>query len=518
LNFIQPNFFIFLFTFCLLYHSFGQKARVSVGIVGSFYFYAYFSPAYSLLLLVSSIVDFWAGRAIGRLDARLETSAEAVLPEGEAPLKQETSSESETCFKQRASSGREISSGTGRFSERCVLQRRKWLVASLICNLGMLFSFKYLSFFWNAIAAPLEWTPMDATLPPMGISFFTFQTLSYTIDVYRGHLKPIASFKQFLFFISFFPQLVAGPIVRARDFLPQISNAKFDLGALRWASLRFLRGFLKKTCLADGLGVLMVDPVHADLAGATPVMVWMAVIAYGLQLYLDFSGYSDMAIALGRLLGFKFPENFNYPYLATSFSDFWKRWHISLSSWLRDYLYISCGGNRCSQFRGQVNLMITMVLGGLWHGAGWNFLIWGILNGGYLVVEHLSGFRPSDQTHGLKKLGGHVWVIGGYFFSLIFFRATSTQDVMLILEKCLSITWKDLMAWSSQLGAMSHWQLLLLLCLAGSGHALQAYPSLKTRFAQAPLEVKAITVGTLGFWLFHFYPTGQVSPFIYFQF
>lgn len=479
MNFIQPNFFIFLFIFCFLYHFFGQKLRITVGLVGSFYFYSYFSPAYAFLLLSSSFIDFFIAAKID------DVNEKKVLSQSELNR------------------------------ERL---RRHWLCISLFFNLGILFFFKYFSFFYNNIAEMLYWKKISSTTPPMGISFFTFQTLSYSLDVYRGKLKPIKRFRHFLFYVSFFPQLVAGPIVRAKDFLPQLSKAKLDIASIKSIFLRFGRGFIKKTCLADGLGVLIVDPVHQDMNNLEPIMAWIAVIAYGLQLYLDFSGYSDMAIALGRLLGFTFPENFKYPYLATNFSDFWKRWHISLSSWLRDYLYISLGGRHCSIARWHSNLLITMVLGGLWHGAGWNFLIWGALNGTYLVLEQISNFKPTESCSPIKKYLGRVWVVSAYFFSLIFFRAENCSQALHLIDTMTLVSVEEIKAWFLNMNRIEEWQIPLLMIFAVLGHVLHAFPRLMKFFHKIPVECQVICTTSIMFWMFHFYPSGSVSPFIYFQF
>lgn len=453
MNFIQPNFLLFLLAFCLVYRLLGQRGRVSLGIIGSFYFYAYFSPIYALLLIFSSAIDHLVGLKLY---------------------------------------------GATR-------HRRSWLTLSLVANLGILVLFKYDDLIWNTIAA---WVPdmgmRDSGAPPMGISFFTFQTMSYTIDIYRGQLQPCRRFREFLFYVSFFPQLVAGPIVRARDFLPQIQGARLALEDIRPCLLRFARGFVKKACLADGLGVLLVDPVYADPASSSPPLVALAIVAYGLQLYLDFSGYSDMAIALGKLLGFTFPENFNYPYLARSFSDFWKRWHISLSSWLRDYLYISLGGNRVSANRVMANLMITMLLGGLWHGADWSFVVWGGLNGLYLVIEH----RWGTPLRFLGAVGGFLWVVGAYFFSLIFFRANTMGDALEVLAALGG-------PWMALPGGLFAIEAIILL---GLSMLISCGPLWRARFSSLVLECRILLSGVFLFLAFHFYPSGVASPFIYFQF
>jgi alginate O-acetyltransferase complex protein AlgI len=466
MNFIQPNFLIFLFIFSCLYSLFGQRARISIGIIGSFYFYAYFSPQYAVLLLISSLVDFFCGRSIYRNKSN----------------------------------------------------KRLWLILSLCCNLGILLYFKYDDFIIDNLAYLFPDIPKSkSTLVPMGISFFTFQTMSYTIDIYRGQLIPSRSFKEFLFYVSFFPQLVAGPIVRAKDFLPQIKNASIDRTVFSSSCIRFLRGFAKKACLADSLGIYIVDPAYNNINNSSPEFVLLAVIAYGLQLYLDFSGYSDMAIAIGRILGFKFPENFNYPYLATSFSEFWKRWHISLSSWLKDYLYISLGGNRYSIFRTHSNLMATMLLGGLWHGAGWNFIIWGALNGFYLIIEHFLNLKNNLSNRFMRTIG-HCWVIGGFFFSLIFFRATTFNEACTIIQKCLSISYTTIMFHLTHLNRIENWQIALLLCLCCGTHLVKAFSKISLTFNKSPLTFKILYYTLLGFWLLHFYPSGKVTAFIYFQF
>ena len=277
--------------------------------------------------------------------------------------------------------------------ERCETDRDKrfYLGTSIVMNLGILCCFKYLDFFLRDFKFFLMGLGIDVPLAtfqfilPIGISFYTFEAINYATDVYRGNLKAEKNFANLLLFITFFPHLVAGPIVRARTFLPQIvrpkpwSWARFELG-IRY----FVMGIFKKLALADRLA-LLADPVFVNPAHFSSGATWGAVLAYTLQIYCDFSGYSDMAIGLAHMLGFRLARNFNMPYLALTITDFWRRWHISLSGWLRDYLYIPLGGNRGSRLRTYRNLMLTMLLGGLWHGANWTFVAWGGLHGLYLV-------------------------------------------------------------------------------------------------------------------------------------
>jgi alginate O-acetyltransferase complex protein AlgI len=279
------------------------------------------------------------------------------------------------------------------------------LVTSIVVNLATLCYFKYRNFFVESLDAAFaagggandwsmvkeafgpQWMLVRDLMIPIGLSFYTFEAISYIVDVYSHRLKAERNLAHFMVFILFFPHLVSGPIVRARDFLPQLKRPK------RWDWLRlqlgvqfFLMGLFKKMAIADRMAAF-ADPVFKDPSQYSTGNIWVAVVAYTLQIYCDFSGYSDMAIGLAHSLGYKLAPNFNMPYLAKNVQEFWHRWHISLSSWLRDYLFISLGGSRCSGAKTVRNLMITMTLGGLWHGASWTFIVWGILHGVYLVVH-----------------------------------------------------------------------------------------------------------------------------------
>jgi alginate O-acetyltransferase complex protein AlgI len=263
-------------------------------------------------------------------------------------------------------------------------RRRRWLLVSLVTNLGLLAYFKYCNFFLESLngmfaRTGLSFPHLDILLPA-GISFYTFKTMSYVIDVYRGELQPTRSLLDYVMFVTFFPELIAGPIVRASVFLPQM-NAEIGptMPRLALGGSAFLLGMTKKI-IADRLGV-MVAPVFDHPAVYGTGSLWAAVIGFGLQIYCDFSGYSDMAIGTARMIGYRLPENFDMPYLSGNIAEFWRRWHITLSSWLRDYLYIPLGGNRKGPGRTYLNLALTMLLGGLWHGASWNFIIWGALHG-----------------------------------------------------------------------------------------------------------------------------------------
>jgi alginate O-acetyltransferase complex protein AlgI len=314
--------------------------------------------------------------------------------------------------------------------------RKRWLILSLVSNLGLLGYFKYADFFADSIGALIGVTTVPLGLAlPLGISFFTFKTLSYTIDVYRREIPACRSMWRYAMFVSYFPELVAGPIVRASVFLPQMDRNLEPSRERTTVGLQLiLLGVTKKLFIADRLATL-VNPVFAAPGAYSQFTVISAVIAYSLQIYCDFSGYSDMAIGVSRIIGFDLPENFNMPYIATSITEFWRRWHITLSQWLRDYLYVPLGGNRKGARRTYVNLMITMLLGGLWHGAAWTFVVWGLLHGGGLAAHklwsrHVSrGRRPFDGVIG--------WLLTYSFVCLawVFFRAPDFTTAMLMVKK-----------------------------------------------------------------------------------
>jgi D-alanyl-lipoteichoic acid acyltransferase DltB (MBOAT superfamily) len=265
---------------------------------------------------------------------------------------------------------------------------------SLVVNLGMLGFFKYWNFFVESAEDMLSSAGLNPNLPflqvvlPVGISFYTFQTLSYTIDIYRRKLQPEPNLARFALFVAFFPQLVAGPIERARNLLPQLRSMPDNFRTIDWvgSGALIVRGLFRKVVIADGVAPI-VNQVFGDPDRYGSLSVAMGVLAFSLQIYGDFAGYTDIARGTARLFGIDLMENFRAPYTSKGFSEFWQRWHISLSTWLRDYLYIPLGGNRHGSVRTYINLMITMLLGGLWHGAGWGFVVWGGLHGLYLAAE-----------------------------------------------------------------------------------------------------------------------------------
>jgi alginate O-acetyltransferase complex protein AlgI len=271
--------------------------------------------------------------------------------------------------------------------------RKVLLASSLVMNLGLLAYFKYANFFLDSLREALTAAGASASLPvlsvivPVGISFYTFEAINYTTDVYRRRIPAERNFAHFMLFILFFPHLIAGPIVRARDFLPQVARPKrWDWARAQLGVAQFLVGLLKKLAVADRMA-LYAKPVFEHPHQYGTAAVWTATLAFALQIYCDFSGYTDMALGTANLLGYKLAPNFNMPYLATNFSEFWRRWHMSLSGWLRDYLFIPLGGSRGSTWKTCRNLLITMTLGGLWHGLSWVFVLWGVLHGSFLILH-----------------------------------------------------------------------------------------------------------------------------------
>ncbi len=316
---------------------------------------------------------------------------------------------------------------------------RAWLVAGITANLGLLGYFKYANFLvdnGNWLLSQLGVPPVEmaAVHLPLGISFFTFQAMSYLLDVYRGDARHDRNPVNIALYIALFPQLIAGPIVRYHDIAEQIRRRVLSIDLAYSGLRRFIYGLAKKMLIANPLGEV-ADQIFAIGGGdlTTPV-AWLGLLCYTLQIYFDFSGYSDMAIGLGRMLGFRFLENFNYPYSARSVREFWRRWHISLSSWFRDYLYIPLGGNRAGPWRTYFNLVTVFFLCGLWHGASWNFVIWGLMHGGLLVVERTGFGRWLDS---LPALIAHVYTLFVVMLAWVFFRAETLPQSIAYLKALL---------------------------------------------------------------------------------
>lgn len=400
-------------------------------------------------------------------------------------------------------------------------KRKSLIFFSLAINLGLLAYFKYTNFLGEVIASLMggTFTALDIFLP-VGISFFTFQSLSYTIDVYRKEIKPLTNLLDYAFYVSFFPPLVAGPIVRARDFIPQMRKPLFvSQEMFGRAVFLIITGLFKKVVISDYISVNFVERIFDNPTLYSGVENLMGVYGYALQIYCDFSGYSDMAIGIALLLGFQFRQNFDSPYKSASITEFWRRWHISLSTWLRDYLYISLGGNRKGKFRQYLNLIITMFLGGLWHGASWNFILWGFFHGVALALHKMwmtvSGRKKGEQSHGWRRVFGVIITFHFVCFCWIFFRNTDFQSSMDMLRQIFTSFHPQLFIQLIE----GYWQVFALMLL---GFLLHFAPdkwenTVCYGVIHLPFAGKALLMVAFIYLVIQMKST-EIQPFIYFQF
>lgn len=396
-------------------------------------------------------------------------------------------------------------------------KRKSWLILSLFANLGLLVYFKYTNFFFEigSIVIGQEPKHFDIFLPA-GVSFFTFQSISYTIDVYRKHMKPVPHILDYAFFVTFFPQLVAGPIIRAYDFAPQIykpvhvSKEMFGRGGFL-----ILSGLIKKVVISDYISSNFVDRIFDNPTLYSGFENLIGVYGYALQIYCDFSGYSDMAIGIALWLGFHFSKNFEHPYRSKSITEFWRRWHISLSSWLRDYLYISLGGNRKGKFRTYLNQFITMFLGGLWHGAHLRFLVWGSMHGIALGIDKWFSSKVRLPDHFLIRLFGAFFTFQFVCFCWIFFRAEDMQIALQVILQIFTsfhpeIALQFLLGYPEVIGLMIFGYLLHFLPVSWKENAQKLFTS-------SHWSVQAIVLTVCFVIVYQFMGSG-IKPFIYFQF
>jgi D-alanyl-lipoteichoic acid acyltransferase DltB (MBOAT superfamily) len=396
---------------------------------------------------------------------------------------------------------------------------RTWVVAGgIVLNIAFLMYFKYTNFLLSNLSylVNADFTRLDIFLP-IGISFYTFQTVSYLVDVHKERIEPCSNVWDFGFYLSFFPQLVAGPIVRAKDFLPQIhQRINFTREDMGDGLFMVLKGLVKKALIADYLAQY-VDIVYSNPSGYSGFENLMAMYAYTLQIYCDFSGYSDMAIGLALILGFKLPENFRSPYNSKDITEFWRRWHISLSTWLRDYIYIPLGGNRHGVEKQYLFLMLTMLIGGFWHGADWKFVFWGGMHGAGLIIHKIFNETAREMEWNTKLLTPLGWVITFHFvaFLWVFFRADSFGVAALSINKIVfDFDWAYLLPFLQTRG--------LLFLMMGIGYALHFTPekdknSLREYYGTLPVLVKAVILLLIIQAVLQV-QNENVQPFIYFQF
>lgn len=394
-------------------------------------------------------------------------------------------------------------------------RRRALLVVSLTTNLGLLAVFKYFNFFADSAGSALAWLGLDVELPhhrlllPVGISFYTFQTLSYSLDIYRRQLAPARSALDLALFVAFFPQLVAGPIVLAKEFLPQLSERpRWRSVDVRAALVLFFVGFVKKSCLSDALSPF-VDAAHLAPDTVSSAGAWLSAAAFAAQIYCDFSGYTDMAIACAALLGYTLPTNFRAPYLTRSVGSFWTHWHITLGRWFREYLYFPLGGNRRGPARSALNLLIVFLVSGLWHGAAWTFVIWGCIHGAFVAVERT---RAGAGLTRLPLLPAVIYVNLVWMVSMVIFRAPDLAGAATLLGAMFSGS----QAPAGEILPVPGW-IAPVLAGAFAVHVIWQRAELSRRWAALPAPLFGLSLGAaVGFalpWV-----TANPAPYIYFAF
>lgn len=470
-------FLIFILIFFPTYWLLKGRSRMWLCLLGSYLFYGWWDWRFLGLVLFTTTLDYWLG----------------ILLE-DAPTQ----------------------------------ERKKQLVfISVLANLGFLGFFKYFNFFADSFVKVLHalgmqdnWHTLHIILP-IGISFYTFQSMSYTIDVYREEIKAERDFFLYATFVSFFPQLVAGPIVRAKQFLPQFQGGdrKFTWERFTEGLAQVLWGFFKKVAIADSLAPF-VDQIFAFPTNFSSMSCLIGVILYSFQIYCDFSGYSNIACGLAQMLGFDFPWNFRTPYFSKNFSEFWTRWHISLSSWLRDYLYISLGGNRGGKWKTYRNNMLTMLIGGLWHGANWTFVFWGFLHGLYLIVQRMAGPALGQIENAIrmpKWLQNAIDIGIVYFFTClawIFFRAPDFTTAWQVITKITSLEGFSWNTVTDKLIVLKAFVLIFILLTAEIIH--NNIKNLQHLALENPV-FRVASFATL-LLLLAFFGTFSANAFIYFQF
>ena len=462
---------VFLFYFLpivlLAYFVVPKKAKNIVLLIASIFFYSWGEPVYVFLMIFSAIFNYFMAIDIGRA-------------------------------KVHQSSGKST------------------LIFTVVVNLFILSFFKYYGFLMDTVngilGTDIKYTALAL---PIGISFYTFQALSYVVDVYRGTIQAQKNIFHLALYISFFPQLIAGPIVKYHDVCEQIGNRQCTAEGMAYGIKRFSYGLAKKMLFANTFAATVDWMMEKPLAQLGTVNAWMLAVLYTLQIYFDFSGYSDMAIGLGKMFGFDFMENFNYPYISTSIREFWRRWHISLSTWFREYLYIPLGGNRKGQVRTYINLLIVFFATGLWHGAGATFIIWGLYHGLFLVVERMGLGKLLEKNcfRGLNHIYTALVVVVGW----VFFRADTLADAKVILHQMF--TWENGI-YPASLFVNRKVIFLAVLGVLLSGIVQSICPKLREHLYEKEVTktVDIVIMAVLLFLCTMYLVSSTYNPFIYFRF
>lgn len=461
--------FLFLPVTVLIYYLVPQKTRNLVLLIASLFFYAWGEPVYVVLMILSILLNFFCGKDIG------EKRADPV-------------------------------------------RAKRSLIFAVVMNVLILGFFKYYGLLMETLNVlfPYE-IPYRELALPIGISFYTFQELSYLIDIYRGNAKPQQRLLPFALYISMFPQLIAGPIVRYVDIEAQLLNRVMSMRKFGQGVMYFIVGFAKKVVLADSIGALYEQITALSIGSFSVLTAWVGCLAFAFQIYFDFSGYSDMAIGLGKMFGFEFRKNFQYPYIAKNIGEFWRRWHISLGTWFREYVYIPLGGNKCPASRHLLNLLIVWALTGLWHGAQWNFLVWGLYYGVILILERYVWGRALGR---LPVFVQHIYTFVLVLIGWVFFFSPSLGAAMDYLGVMFGV---GASAWIDRQGfyfLLTHWLLFLLCAIGSSLRGMNILRLLTGSYESRRIRQIAACVVYIGMFLVSlaFLVTESFHPFLYFRF
>lgn len=454
--------YFFLPAVLLIYYISPKKIKNIVLLLSGLFFYAWGEPVYVVIMIFSSFIDYAAGLIIDKYDDNQKKRTAALL-------------------------------------------------VSLIINLGLLGVFKYSGFFAGIFGIEIKQLPL-----PIGISFYTFQSMSYTIDMYMRKIKVQRSFLNFATYVSLFPQIVAGPIVRYEDVQNEIDSRKTNIFLLGEGAGIFVRGFSKKVLLANNIGLLWTEIKGMEYSELSAATAWIGILAFTFQIYYDFSGYSDMAVGLGKMLGFNFPENFDHPYISRSVSEFWRRWHITLGSWFKSYVYIPLGGNRCGKLKTLRNTLIVWGLTGFWHGASWNFIIWGLYFGGFIILEKIWLGKKLERLPSLLSIFYTFFIVvigwvlfdtanlssAGEFYKAMFGGNGKLFDSIAFYE-------------------IKNYALIFLLCIIGSGNFMKnLYDKLKRSFSMSKVLSNVMPLVQTAMMLIctAFLVDASYNPFLYFRF
>lgn len=454
--------YFFLPAVLLIYYISPKKIKNIVLLLSGLFFYAWGEPVYVVIMIFSSFIDYAAGLFIDKYDDNQKKRTAALL-------------------------------------------------VSLIINLGLLGVFKYSGFFAGIFGIEIKQLPL-----PIGISFYTFQSMSYTIDMYMRKIKVQRSFLNFATYVSLFPQIVAGPIVRYEDVQNEIDSRKTNIFLLGEGAGIFVRGLSKKVLLANNIGLLWTEIKGMEYSELSAATAWIGILAFTFQIYYDFSGYSDMAVGLGKMLGFNFPENFDHPYISRSVSEFWRRWHITLGSWFKSYVYIPLGGNRCGKLKTLRNTLIVWGLTGFWHGASWNFIIWGLYFGGFIILEKIWLGKKLERLPSLLSIFYTFFIVvigwvlfdtanlssAGEFYKAMFGGNGKLFDSIAFYE-------------------LKNYALIFILCIIGSGNFMKnLYDKLKRGFSMSKVLSNVMPLVQTAMMLIctAFLVDASYNPFLYFRF